>query len=47
MSTMNEHALKYADRPEVNEPTYFCEQHGPMNRLTDLKEKTDEISKKA
>jgi hypothetical protein len=29
------------------EPIYFCEQHGAMNKLTDLKEKTDQISKRA
>jgi hypothetical protein len=47
MSTISENAPKYAEQPEAKEPIYFCEQHGPMNKLTDLKEKRDQISKRA
>ena len=47
MSTINETTPKYVDETQANETIYFCEQHGPMNRLTDIKEKADEISKKA
>jgi hypothetical protein len=47
MSTINETTPKYADHLESKEAIYFCEQHGPMNKLTDLKEKTDQISRKA
>ena len=46
MSTVNETTPRYAPL-ESKEPIYFCEQHGPMNKLTDLKEKTDQISRKA
>ncbi|HXZ90033.1 MAG TPA: hypothetical protein VEG61_03125 [Candidatus Dormibacteraeota bacterium] len=46
MSTMSENAPSYVDDGKMNEPIYFCEQHGPMNKLTDIKEKADEISKK-
>jgi hypothetical protein len=28
------------------EIVYFCEQHGVMNKATDLKDKVDEIAKK-
>jgi hypothetical protein len=41
---MNENAHRY---PEPSETIYFCEQHGAMNKLTDLKEKADQISKRA
>jgi hypothetical protein len=47
MSTMNENTSKYVEDIRANEPIYFCEQHGPMNKLTDIKEKADQISKKA
>jgi len=47
MSTINENAPKYSEQSQTKEVIYFCEQHGPMNKLTDLKEKTDQISKKA
>jgi len=47
MSTINENASKYPEESQTKEAIYFCEQHGPMNKLTDLKEKTDQISKKA
>jgi hypothetical protein len=29
------------------EVLYFCGQHGVMNKSTDLKEKTDQIAKRA
>jgi hypothetical protein len=47
MSTMSENTGKYPNSSESNEPVYFCEQHGPMNKLTDIKEKADQISKRA
>jgi len=47
MSTMNESASKYPEQSQTKDTIYFCEQHGPMNKLTDLKEKADQISKKA
>jgi len=47
MSTMNENTSKYPEQTPTKEIIYFCEQHGPMNKLTDLKEKADQISKKA
>lgn len=47
MSTVNESASKYPEQAPTKEVIYFCEQHGAMNKLTDLKEKTDQISKKA
>jgi hypothetical protein len=33
-------------RPK-REPLYYCGQHGVMNKSTDLKEKVDQVSKKA
>ncbi len=30
-----------------HEELYFCTQHGVMNKSTDLKEKADQIAKKA
>jgi len=47
MSTINENSAKYSEQSQAKEIIYFCEQHGPMNKLTDMKEKTDQISKKA
>jgi len=47
MSTINENSAKYTEQIQPKETIYFCEQHGPMNKLTDVKEKTDQISKKA
>jgi hypothetical protein len=47
MTTMNETTPKYLDASVSKEIIYYCEQHGPMNKLTDLKEKADQISKKA
>jgi hypothetical protein len=47
MSTTNESVLGYADHPQTSEAIYFCQQHGPMNKSPDLKEKADQISKKA
>jgi hypothetical protein len=45
MSTMNESTVTYSEFAQTKEPIYFCEQHGPMNKFTDLKEKADQISK--
>jgi hypothetical protein len=47
MSTINENTPKHPDQTQAKEAIYFCEQHGPMNKLTDVKEKADQISKKA
>ena len=47
MSTMNENMPKYLDASQTREIIYYCEQHGPMNKLSDLKEKADQISKRA
>jgi len=47
MSTMSENTPRYPETSQGKEPIYFCEQHGPMNKMTDLKEKADQISKKA
>ena len=30
-----------------NETLYYCEKHGVMNKSTDLKEKVDQITRKA
>jgi len=29
------------------EPIYYCEKHGIMNKLVDLKEKVDQIARRA
>lgn len=34
-------------QPDNHELIYFCEQHGVMNKPTDLKDKADQIAKKA
>jgi len=47
MTTMNENMPKYLDASQARETIYYCEQHGPMNKLSDLKEKADQISKRA
>jgi len=47
MTTVNESTPKYLDAAQSRETIYYCEQHGPMNKMTDLKEKADQISKKA
>jgi hypothetical protein len=47
MSIISENPPKYPDGGPTTEPVYFCEQHGAMNKLTDFKEKADQISKKA
>jgi len=47
MSTINENTAKFPEQTQTKEVIYFCEAHGPMNKLSDLKEKTDQISKKA
>ena len=47
MSAVSEYSPKNADSAQMKEPIYFCEQHGPMIKLTDLKEKADEISGQA
>jgi len=32
--------------PNKREMVYFCEQHGVMNKATDLKDKVDQIAKR-
>jgi hypothetical protein len=34
-------------QPDNRELIYFCERHGVMNKPTDLKDKADQIAKKA
>ena len=46
MSTINESAPRL-DSDAAKEAIFFCEQHGPMNKISDLKEKADQISKRA
>jgi len=40
-----------ADSPSlpapIQETLYFCRQHGVMNKYTDLKDKVDQIAKRA
>ncbi|MGA8905637.1 MAG: hypothetical protein WB661_11600 [Candidatus Bathyarchaeia archaeon] len=40
-----------ADSPSLPAPRqeflYFCRQHGVMNKYTDLKDKVDQITKRA
>jgi hypothetical protein len=48
MAGMRESA---ADHPgegtDKRELIYFCDQHGAMNKLTDVKDKVDQVAKKA
>ena len=49
MSGMGENGPKPATDKQTDdhELVYFCEQHGVMNKPTDLKDKVDQITKKA
>jgi hypothetical protein len=49
MSGMGENSPKLTTdkQPDNHELIYFCEQHGVMNKPTDLKDKVDQIAKKA
>lgn len=46
---MNESAAVSSPNEPSHKPEelYFCRQHGVMNKSTDLKEKADQIAKKA
>jgi len=47
MSAMSQSAPKFSGEAiDEQELVYFCEQHGVMNKLTDLKEKVDHIAKR-
>ena len=35
-----------AEGADGQELIYYCEQHGAMNKLTDLKDKADQVAKK-
>ncbi len=48
MSSMREGAIEFsAGATDTRELIYFCEQHGTMNKMTDLKDKADQVAKKA
>jgi hypothetical protein len=48
MSGVRENAPRYSGEASTKqELIYFCEQHGAMNKLTDLKEKANQISRRA
>jgi hypothetical protein len=48
MSGMRESAADYsAEGTDKQELIYVCEQHGAMNKQTDLKDKLDQVAKKA
>jgi len=48
MSGMRESAADYsAEGTDKQELIYVCEQHGAMNKQTDLKDKVDQVAKKA
>jgi hypothetical protein len=48
MSGMSQNAPAFSgEAMNQQELVYFCEQHGVMNKLTDLKEKADHIAKRA
>ena len=48
MTRMNESpAETLSTMPIRKETLHFCEKHGVMNKSTDLKEKVDQIAKKA
>jgi len=44
MTSRRETADEGVDRQEL---IYFCDQHGAMNKLPDLKEKADQVANKA
>jgi hypothetical protein len=47
MTAMNESQLEHspADGARKREELQYCEQHGIMNKATDLKEKADQMAK--
>ncbi|HUK50259.1 MAG TPA: hypothetical protein VLV18_04425 [Terriglobales bacterium] len=48
MAGVTENSSKQPSSPSTRqEVVYVCEQHGVMNKATDLKNKADEIAKKA
>ena len=49
MSGLSENRQKSGaeSAPSERELIYFCEKHGVMNKSTDLKDKVDQIAKKA
>lgn len=40
-------AGQWSESPTTNETLYYCEKHGVMNKPTDLKEKVDQMARKA
>lgn len=48
MSSMRESAADYSgEGTDKQDLIYFCDQHGAMNKLTDLKDKADQVANKA
>jgi len=48
MSSRRETAASYANEGmDKQELIYFCDQHGVMNKVTDLKDKADQVANKA
>jgi hypothetical protein len=47
MTRMNETAGGAVDPAQRKEVLYYCERHGVMNKGSDLKEKADQIAKRA
>jgi len=48
MSGMRESAVDYSgEGMDKQDLIYFCDQHGAMNKLTDLKDKADQVANKA
>ena len=48
MSGMRENAAgSSGEGMDKQELIYFCDQHGAMNKLTDLKGKADQVANKA
>jgi hypothetical protein len=48
MSGRRESAADYSgEGMDKQDLIYFCDQHGAMNKLTDLKDKADQVANKA
>jgi hypothetical protein len=48
MAGMRENAADYSGEGiDKQELIYFCDQHGAMNKLTNLKDKADQVANKA
>ena len=47
MSGMRESAADSDEGIDKQELIYVCDQHGAMNKHTDLKDKVDKVAKKA